>query len=55
MTYFKKKKTFHLSEGHFSNFSTQELKKDRNATKKRKMSFLKQSNVSFANPKLLEA
>jgi hypothetical protein len=40
MTYFKKKK-FHPSEGLFSKFSTQKPKKDGNATKLRKMPFLK--------------
>jgi hypothetical protein len=46
---------FTSEEVHFLNFSTQELKKDRNATNRRKMPFLKQSYISFANPKLHEA
>jgi hypothetical protein len=40
-------------KGHLSNFSTEKPIKDRNATKK--MPFLKQSYISFANPKLREA
>jgi hypothetical protein len=49
------KKIFTSQKGHFLNFSAQELKKDRNAIKERKMPFLKQSYISFANPKLHEA
>jgi hypothetical protein len=54
LTYFKEK-NFTSQKGNFSNFLTQEPKKDGNTTKLRKMPFLKQSYVSFANPKLHEA
>jgi hypothetical protein len=51
VTYFKEN-NFHLSEGSFSNFSTQKPKRDRNKTQKDKMPFLKQSYTAFANAKL---
>jgi hypothetical protein len=54
MTYFKKKKNFTSQKSHFPNFPTHEPKKDNNATELRKMPFIKQSYVFFANPKLHE-
>jgi hypothetical protein len=55
MTNLKEKK-FHLSEGPFFNFSTQELKKDRNRNfTNKENAFYKQSYISFTNPKLHEA
>ncbi len=55
MTYFKEK-YFHLSEVPFFTFFYTRAKKDRNALKERKKNaFLKQSFMSFADPKLYEA
>jgi hypothetical protein len=54
MTYFKEN-NFPLSEGPFFTFFDRRTEKDRNATKLRKMPFLKQSYISFPNPKLHEA
>jgi hypothetical protein len=54
MTYFKGK-NFHLPEGPILKFFVTRTKKIDKQKKYRKMPFLKQSYISFANPKLHEA
>ncbi len=54
MTYFKKKQ-FHLSVGQFFKFFDTKTEKRQKRYKMKKIPFLKQSEISLANPKLYEA